>query len=552
MKFKLFSLVSLALLVAGCSLAEDVTPPPALATAQAAPVQGDAVPVRPAAQATNTGPVELGPPEIPPNLLSGAAIYTDSCEPCHGVFGLGDGSMSSNLEVEPPPLGDLDYARAARPLDWYGVVTEGRMDRFMPPFRSLSDSQRWDVVAYALSLSDPQETIQHGVGLYADSCEACHGAAGQGTGDGPPLNTSTLFAERALDDVLRIIQEGKGGMPTFGELLPEEDQLVLAAYVRSLATAVDGGTATTADQPSVAGSPDSGDLVGAIRGVVVNGTEGMALPESLDVTVIGMEGNTPVIEQDVPVDQDGNFSLPDLDIVPGRIYGALVEYQDVIYFSVAGHLLEETPVLDLPLVIYETTPDDSQLSVERLHVIFDFSVEGFVEVSELWLLSTGGDRTVVQNAGANALPIQLPDGFDNLRFGNAVSLDQFTLTEDGFVLHEPIRPGEPLELVFTFMLPYERSLDFTQPIDFPVQAAVLLTQSDAPELQGQGVEDLGERDMGGIFLHSYAMTGLEAGENLTLTLRGAHPLKPPGFSTSNLAIGLGVFGVVLVVVGLVW
>jgi hypothetical protein len=179
-------------------------------------------------------------------------------------------------------------------------------------------------------------------------------------------------------------------------------------------------------------------------------------------------------------------------------------------------------------------------------------VESFVEVSELWLLSTGGDRTVVQDAGANALPIQLPDSFSNLRFGDAVSPDQFTLTEDGFVLHEPIRPGEPLELVFTFMLPYERSLEFTQPIDFPVQAAVLLTQSDAPELQGQGVEDLGERDMGGILLHSYAMTGLEAGENLTLTLRGAHPLKPPGFSTSNLAVGLGVFGMVLIVVGIIW
>ncbi|TFH37522.1 MAG: c-type cytochrome, partial [Anaerolineales bacterium] len=231
MKLKMVLWVSLALFISSCSLAEDVTPPPVLATAQAAPRQQVATPVHPAAQATSGGLVELSPPETAPSILSGAAIFAESCEPCHGAQGLGAGSMSSNLEVEPPPLGKLDFARTARPLDWYGVVTEGRMERFMPPFRSLSDGQRWDVVAYALSLGYPPETSLRGASLYDETCAGCHGEAGQGAENAPPLNTSEIFAGYALDELLVTIQDGKGSMPAYADILPQEDQLLVAAYV---------------------------------------------------------------------------------------------------------------------------------------------------------------------------------------------------------------------------------------------------------------------------------------------------------------------------------
>lgn len=553
MKFKLVFLATLALWISSCSLADDVTPPPVLATAQAAPVQQGATPVRPASQDAGEETPEIKPPEMSPNIFNGAVIYVDSCEPCHGPSGLGDGSMSANLEVPPPPLGDIEYARAAWPLDWYGVVTEGRIDRFMPPFRSLTDAQRWDVVAYMLSLSEPPETSQLGAELYAETCAACHGDDGQGAENGPPLQTGDLFAERSLNELVALIKEGKGNMPALGENISDDDLLVLAAYTRSLSTVVHADGGMTGAPSSSSESSEMDSSTGVVRGTVINGTSGMEVPDSLEVTVIGLEGNTPVIEQDVPIDREGKFSFEGLEIEPGRIYGAMVEYQDVIYFSVGGHLLEESPILELPLVIYETTPNEDSLRVERLHLIFDFSIEGLVEVSELWLLSTEGDRTVIQSGGVNVLPIQLPSGFGNLRFGNAVALDLYTATEEGFLIHEPIRPGEPLEVVFSFTLPYERSLDFAQPIGLPVQAVVLLTEDDAPDLQGDGVQDLGERDMGGILLRNYAMDSLEAGEKIDLRLRGTHPLASSDLSTSNLAIGLGVFGVVLVVVAIaIW
>jgi mono/diheme cytochrome c family protein len=547
MKSKLVSFFLSTLFLAGCSLAEDITPPPPLATAQAAAIQQETPPAQPTA--ASEAPVVLSPSESTPSIFNGAVIYADSCEPCHGASGLGDGSMSANLDVPIPALGDFNLAREARPIDWYGVVTEGRMEKFMPPFASLSDSQRWDVVAYALSLSYPPETRQVGADLFAEFCVGCHGEGGEGAELGPPLNTTERFSEGSVSGIVEVIQHGKGNMPAFGESLAEEDQVLLAAYVQSLGTIVHGAMP---EESPIAESSDPGSVTGVINGVVINGTSGASLPEDLEVSIVALDGNVPVFEDNQPVDADGNFAIEGLEITPGRIYGVLVEYQDVVYYSVGGHLIEEAPSLELPITIYETTPEDSSLSVDRLHIIFDFSLEGLVEVSELWLLTTEGDRTIVESGGQNAIPLTLPEGFSNLRFDAAVAPDQFTMTEEGFVIHEPIRPAEPLEVVFSFTLPYERSLDFTQPLGLPVEAVVLLAESDAPEIRGEGVADLGELDMGGMLLHNYAMDTLGAEEELNLRLRGAHPLARTDLSSSNLAIGLGVFGVVLIGTGFIF
>ncbi len=548
MKSKLFVLVSLILLITGCSLAEDVTPPPALATAQAAPVDVLATEAPPSTQ-VESETIVIAVPVSAPNLISGAAIYLNSCEPCHGPMGVGGGSKAENLQVEPPPIGDIEHARQAMPIDWYQVVTEGRMDRFMPPFQSLSDTQRWDVVAYVFSLSHPLETRERGAELYLESCATCHGDRGQGGQGGPAIDTGEIFAKRSLDMLLETIRSGKGNMPAFGEAYSEEEQLILASYVQSLGTILHGATAAADEATEAIDATGSGSTSGMIMGTVSNGTEGATLPGDLVVTVVGLEGNIPVLEQEVPLGDDGTFSLDGIEIQPGRIYGVLVEYQDVIYFSVGGHLLEEEPLIELPVVIYETTADESALSVQRLHLIFDFSIEGLVDVSELWLLSTEGDRTVAGAEGLNEIPIRLPEGFTNLRFAETVTPDQFIVSEDGIIVREPVRPGEPLEVVISFTLPYSRSLDLIQPLDLPVEAVVLLTENDAPEIQGDLVQDVGERDMGGIILHMYEIPALEAGDQLELRLRGAHPLSKPDLSTSNLVIGLGVFGVVLIGVG---
>ncbi len=541
---KRVTLLLLVILLTGCSLAEDVTPPPPLATAQAAPIQQETPMARATVGGDSNVPAVLAPPESSPSTFNGAAIYIDSCEPCHGPNGMGDGSMSANLDVPIPALGDFELAAAAKPIDWYQVVTEGRMQNFMPPFTSLSDAQRWDVVSYALSLSYPPEALLVGAELYTEYCVACHGEAGGGSELGPPLDTSDGFAERSMAGIIDVIQNGQGEMPGVADDRSESDLSFIAAYVQSLGTVGHGamGQDAAVTEPLAPASE-----TGTISGVVVNGTSNAALPQGLEVSVVGLDGNVPVFEVGQPIDVDGNFIADGLEIVPGRVFGALVEYQGVVYYSIGGHFMEDSPQLELPITIYETTADESDLAVERLHLIFDFSIEGLVEISELWLLSNSGDRTVVQAGGQNTIPITLPEGFSNLRFDTTVE-ELYTITENGFVIHEPIRPDEPLEVVFSFTLPYSRGLDFIQPLDMPVGAVVLLTEVEAPQIEGRGLQDLGTRDMGGLFLRSYALGAIEAGDQLNLKLQGSHPLAQVD-STSNLVIGLAVFGVVLIGAG---
>ncbi|MCS6993625.1 MAG: cytochrome c, partial [Anaerolineales bacterium] len=138
------SIVFLSFLLTGCiSLAEDVTPPPGYMAPTPAP----------------TLSAEVFPASSP-DVNSGAAIYAEKCAPCHGVTGQGDGPQAAQLPVVVPPLGRPDYAFDKSPVRWYQIVTQGNLQNFMPGFTSLSDQQRWDVVAYALSLSVSAEQVQ--------------------------------------------------------------------------------------------------------------------------------------------------------------------------------------------------------------------------------------------------------------------------------------------------------------------------------------------------------------------------------------------------------
>jgi hypothetical protein len=81
-------------------------------------------------------------PLVPPSANDGRQIYIDNCEPCHGVNGLGDGPQANELPNPVAAIGSDAISRQASPAMWYRTVTEGILDRLMPPFSSLSDISR--------------------------------------------------------------------------------------------------------------------------------------------------------------------------------------------------------------------------------------------------------------------------------------------------------------------------------------------------------------------------------------------------------------------------
>jgi mono/diheme cytochrome c family protein len=561
------ALLLAASLTAGCSLAGDITPPPDLATAQAA--QPAVAPVVPEAGQA------FAPPPTPPDLASGAMLFAERCAPCHGPAGLGDGQQAAALSIPPTALGAPEVSQTATGAAWYDVVTRGRIERFMPPFVSLSDQQRWDVVAYALSLGMTQQSVQDGMAVYQAQCAACHGDNGQGGTVGPALTDPQQLAERSLAATVSLIQQGRGQMPPFADALSENEQQAAAAFVRGLsfsaATAAVPPTAQAQPAATSAGTPAEPALeagtpsaiaataepalpvAAVIRGTVSNATPSGNVPSGLGVTLKGFDGDVEVVSEQTQLGASGAFTFEDVEIVPGRLYFVIVEHQGLSYASEVAHLLPAQASLELPVVINDATESTQDLAIERLHALFDFSIDGTVRVIELWILTNQGGQTI---APAEGIAVTLPEGATDLQFENGQVGQRFLLNDTGFADMEPVAPGQgSAELVFSYNLPYERRLAFEQPVSYPVSAVVLLSPEPGPKLQAEGLQDMGEREISTGVIRTYGLGPVAAGDALRVNLSGrpaassAAGSLPPNL---GLAIGLAAVGVALIAAGLLW
>ncbi len=236
LRFLILPLIILFLSACDASLAEDIVPPEG--SQQQPVVQSTTV--------TVSGPYY---PMVPPDPSQGALAYAEKCTPCHGEQGLGDGPLSSRSTVPVAAIGTAEIARAGVPSEWYQLIAEGDLERGMPPFNSLTDRQKWDVIAYVYQLSATDESLALGESLYAENCARCHGDTGQGDGpDAAGLSTDPKdftdqerMAQLSAEMIVQSITNGVAGvMPAF-ETLSEAEQWALTDYLRALSFAGDAG-----------------------------------------------------------------------------------------------------------------------------------------------------------------------------------------------------------------------------------------------------------------------------------------------------------------------
>ena len=233
MNFRFGLIVVLTLLLSACNLtlAEDVTPPPDYVSPMPPPTLGPMYPVQ------------------TPDVANGAAIYAEKCVPCHGATGMGDGPQGLQLGVTVAALGLPDFARSASLAQWYTTVTRGNIERFMPPFVSLSEEERWDVVAYAMSMHITQRDIEKGKALFESNCKNC---------------STDFFSNQenmsALSEVelARIVKQGNDQVKAFGSKLTDDETWAVAAYLRTLAFSSESiAEATALPSPEVAAATET-------------------------------------------------------------------------------------------------------------------------------------------------------------------------------------------------------------------------------------------------------------------------------------------------------
>jgi mono/diheme cytochrome c family protein len=482
-------LLTAAALLAACSLAEDVTPPPGFVTA--AP----------------PAPATPGVPPVKPSIVRGAAVYAQNCTRCHGATGNADGEMVSKITVPVPAFTKPDYAFNATPQEWFATISDGRIDRFMPPWAStLSASDRWHAIAYLYSLSATADIVKAGGVVYAANCQQCHG--GTGAGDGPEAKGSlpdfTSQAYMAAKSNKNFYESLALPSHDFRKL-SDADRRAAVDYVRAFSL----DTAAPVQQK------------GVVTGKIANGTAGASLPATQAVTLRIFDNFQEIPSLTASAKADGSFEFNNLDLPDGRAFIVTTLYNNVTYTSDVAQTQAGKTTFDLPVTVYETSNDPAGITFDRLHIVLDFQ-GSTVKVGELIAISNKSDRAYVgPKVGGNTLEIALPAGYTNLTFQDGTLGDRYKQTGAGFADTLPLGPGSnSRQILLAFELPYNGSASFSQSLGYAISAVNLLVPDVGVTVSGTALVDGGLSDMQGGKFHTYNLSSVAPNTPIAFNLSG--------------------------------
>jgi mono/diheme cytochrome c family protein len=576
----------LSVLLAACNitLAEDITPPPNYIPPTPAPTMGALY------------------PSVPPSPVRGKIIFEVKCAPCHGEDGLGNGPQAGGLPVPVSAIGLRDIASQSNPAKWFTVITQGQIDRYMPPFVSLSDAERWDVLSYVYALSNTNSMTEQGAALYANLCASCHGPDGDGS-KGTISGSSVDFLDQkfmAQVTSLGMFQVIANGLPTkmdaYKPQLSDAEIWALTAYLRTLVfdhsvpvaqavspTVEAAATFLPSESPETLNTPGATEmagevtpdgtqvvvveasptpeatvtpegLFGKVSGQITNGSGG-SIPANLSVVLHGYINMDETLNLTTDARSDGTYEFNEVPLETNLAFIITADVEGTSYNSDVAVYDGSTSDFVLPITVFETSTDVSAISADRLHIFFDFSNTGLIQVIEIYILSNSSNKTIVaEEANQALLTYVLPEGASNLQFENGQIGSPYISTENGFGDPTNILPGaSSYQLMYAFDMPYGKKLEINQPFNVSI-GSVIVMSPDGVTVSSDQLTDTGKRDVQGQSYSMYSIENLEAGETLSMVISGtpksgSSSAGTTGTSQTNLVIGLAIFGAVLILAG---
>ncbi len=494
----------------------------AAAEARGAHATTPAAPAPATASAVAAPPTPVPTPETLPDAAAGYATYRDRCASCHGPYGRGDGEMAARLPSPPPRLDDPQRMRQVAPAELYDIVTNGRLDKGMPPWSQALDAQeRWQALYAAWSFYLTPRRLAQGRAVWRARCAACHALPGA------PAPTAGAPAP-PLGDAAWLMARSHAGLHAG----------YTAAAVAHTATAdvADGDLRAALDFVRSAAfrplGPDDGTLDGVIAGRVVNGSAGP--PGADPPTAAGAR----VVA--VPFSHALNDILPGEPVTAtvaatgGYTLTGLLAGSDVAYRVVATYGgVDFVPPDAVPLAadaaraeavditVYEPSADVALAVGAARIVVIPRPADGVLDVAEAWTIRNASDRTRVAAGGGATLRLPLlPGAFE-------IQIDDFRVSgsarlEGGAVVSDvPVPPGD-LPVIIGYTAPYDgTTVAIDRRLDWPVDALDVVVAGDGVGIAGGGLTagaptTLGERGPAA----TARGTGLAAGARLRIALTG--------------------------------
>lgn len=520
--------------LAGCTgpMIMDVTPP-----AANQPTQQAAAP--------ENGPVDISP-LLPPDPAAGKKIYTRDCAACHGDTGMGDGPRSPNLPSVPPPVGSSAYSRFVPPSRWFQVITRGRIDKLMPSYSTtLSDRQRWDTVAYMMTLGTTPEQVTDGFTIYRDNCQECHPENTAGYNGSPAQQIPELF-HKSVEDLTSGMSYNSLSMNHAGIDLTEAEKDDVALYLRTLVFAHSAGGFENTPAPSVKSGSGTETIV--ISGKVVNGSGG-TIPAGVTATLTGFNDGVSQFALVSPLYAGDRFSFDNVPGSAGQTFTVSIRYKDALFTSPVIHAENADETQNSRVTIYEPDTDISKITAERVHIFFEFPRSDTLRVVQLYVLSNPSNRLITsESAGGVVIEYPLPAGASNMQFQTGSLGQRFLFTRDGVGDTQGIPPGDGTQVLFSYDLPYRGEAGFSITVPVAAQTVNVMLAAEGVNLKSPQLQDIGRKDIQNSTWQLFTAQGVKAGEGIMLKLSGKPRVTTPQENEMSNSLAAGIVSLVIVLV----
>jgi len=181
----------------------------------------------------------------------GAALYQQHCAACHQPEGQGLGTFPA-LVGNAYVLGDerdlaalLLEGRAAMPA-FAAILDDDEIAAVLTHVRGAwgndADAIDADLVADVRAGADepepievdlPDDWFELGQAAYQQNCAACHQASGAGIPGAFPALAENAFVQGNADELLRLLLNGRAGMPAYSGTLDNSTIAYVASYIRN-------------------------------------------------------------------------------------------------------------------------------------------------------------------------------------------------------------------------------------------------------------------------------------------------------------------------------
>ena len=181
----------------------------------------------------------------------GAALYQQHCAACHQSEGQGLGTfpaLAGNAFVqadEAPVVALMLEGRAAMPA-FAAILDDAEIAAVLTHVRGAwgNDAEPIDAEFVAEVRADrdepeaievdlPDDWFELGEAAYLQNCSACHQASGAGIPGAFPALAENAFVQGNADELLRLLLNGRAGMPAYSGSLDNSTIAYVASYIRN-------------------------------------------------------------------------------------------------------------------------------------------------------------------------------------------------------------------------------------------------------------------------------------------------------------------------------